>query len=641
MVQTCHYYRSRPIRSTMNLRVLTACLFTTQLAFGQSVVLQPVVSGLVNPVDIAHAGDARLFIVQRVGLIRILQPNGALDATPFLNITDRVNSAGGEQGLLGLAFDPDYTTNGHLYVNYIGGTGNGVTRISRFTVTADPDVADPASELILFSQTQPATNHNGGDLEFGPDGYLWFALGDGGGVGDPNNLAQNMLSAHGKMHRIDVSNGAPYGIPTDNPFATANPSVTLRSIWASGLRNPYRFSFDALTGDVWIGDVGQGAQEEVDRVPAGQHTGPNFGWRCYEGTAPYNTAGCAGAASYVAPIYQHLHSDGSCSLIGGFVYRGSAYPSLYGKYIYTDYCHGRIHALQPNGSGGWTSSTLMASGSFGLSGFGEDAAGELYVCNTSSGIISRIVDPAAVVRLDVSVLLDGPLNTSTMLMNDDLRLAGTIPLTEPYTALGYGQAAGGGGETTATTVLSTTGNNAIVDWVRLELRSVAEPRVVVATRQALVQRDGDIVKGNGNAFVEFGVGPGNYYVTVRHRNHLAAMTAAPIALSATVTVLDLSSAAVNTFGVEARRTVGSQRALWSGNVLVDDRLRYTGPSNDRDPILSAIGGTVPTSTATGYRVEDVNLDGVVRYTGSANDRDPILSNIGGLIPTNTRVEQLP
>jgi hypothetical protein len=157
----------------------------------------------------------------------------------------------------------------------------------------------------------------------------------------------------------------------------------------------------------------------------------------------------------------------------------------------------------------------------------------------------------------------------------------------------------------------------------------------------LVQRDGDIVKGNGNAFVEFGVGPGNYYVTVRHRNHLAAMTAAPIALSATVTVLDLSSAAVNTFGVEARRTVGSQRALWSGNVLVDDRMRYTGPSNDRDPILSAIGGTVPTSTATGYRVEDVNLDGVVRYTGSANDRDPILSNIGGLIPTNTRVEQLP
>jgi glucose/arabinose dehydrogenase len=193
----------------MNLRVLTACLFTTHLALGQSVVLQPVISGLVNPVDIAHAGDARLFIVQRAGQIRILQPNGGLDPVPFLNITDRVNSAGGEQGLLGLAFDPDHATNGHLYVNYIGGTGNGITRISRFTVTADPDVADPNSELILFSQTQPATNHNGGDLDFGPDGYLWFALGDGGGVGDPNNLAQNMLSAHGKMHRIDVSNGAP------------------------------------------------------------------------------------------------------------------------------------------------------------------------------------------------------------------------------------------------------------------------------------------------------------------------------------------------------------------------------------------------------------------------------------------------
>lgn len=625
----------------MNLPFITLCLCMTHLVNGQSVYLEPVVSGLLNPVDIAHAGDARLFIAQRGGLVRILKPDRTLSTIPFLNITDRVNSAGGEQGLLGLAFDPDYASNGFLYVNYITGTGNGTTRISRFTVSADPDVANPSSEVVLFSQSQPATNHNGGDLEFGPDGYLWFALGDGGGAGDPNNLAQNMTSAHGKMHRIDVSNGAPYGIPADNPFATANPSVTLRSIWASGLRNPFRFSFDGLTGDVWIGDVGQGAQEEVDFVPNGQHTGPDFGWRCYEGTAPYNTDGCGGAASYVAPVYQHLHADGSCSLIGGFVYRGGSFPALNGKYLYTDYCHGRIHALQPNGSGGWVSSTLLASGSFGLASFGEDAAGELYVCNTASGVLSRIVDPAAVVRLEASVLMDGPLNTGTMLMNDDLRLAGTIPLTEPYTALGYGQTAGGGGETTTSTVLSTTGDNAIVDWVRLELRSAAEPRVVVATRQALVQRDGDIVKGNGDANVEFGVGPGIYHITVRHRNHLAVMTAAPIALSATASVLDLTSAGFTTYGVEARKTVGSLRTLWSGNVLVDDRLRYSGLSNDRDPILSAIGGTVPTNTAVGYRLEDVNLDGIVRYTGSGNDRDPILSNIGGSTPTNTRVQQLP
>lgn len=625
----------------MRSLLLSSYVLAAQLAIGQTVILEPVVAGLLNPVDIANAGDARLFIAQRAGLIRIIRPNGALAAVPFLNITDRVYSAGTEQGLLGLTFDPNFATNGFFYVNYIGGTGNGITRISRFTVTADPDVASSTSEVILFSQIQPATNHNGGDLEFGPDGNLWFALGDGGGVGDPNNLAQNMTSVLGKMIRINVSNGAPFTIPANNPFATANPVDTLRSIWASGLRNPYRFSFDALTGDVWIGDVGQGAQEEVDFVPAGVNNGPNFGWRCYEGTAAYNTLGCSPMANYVPPIHQHLHSDGSCSLIGGFVYRGGSYPSLYGKYIYTDYCHGRIHALQPNGLGGWTPTILMASGSFGLSGFGEDASGGLYVCNTASGVISRIIDPGAVVRLDASVLLDGPLNTTTLLMNDALRVNGTIPLTEPYTALGYPQAAGGGGEATTSTVLSTTGNNAIVDWVRLELRSATEPRVIVATRQALVQRDGGIVKANGTANVEFGVGPGTYFVVVRHRNHLGVMTGSAVSLSTTATAVDLTVAGTTAYGTEARKTVGGKLALWSGNVMVDDRLRYTGLSNDRDPILSAIGGTVPTNTATGYRLEDVNLDGSVRFTGAANDRDPILSNIGGVTPTTVRVQQLP
>ena len=624
----------------MKSQLLFALLVSTHIASGQTVTLEPVVTGLTNPVDIAHAGDARLFIVQRGGVIRLLQPNGSLSPTPFLDITDRVNSSGGEQGLLGMAFHPDYAMNGFFYVNYVSGTGNGTTRISRFSVGANADVANPASEVILFSQSQPQTNHNGGDLAFGPDGYLWFALGDGGGAGDPNNLAQNMTSAHGKMHRINVDGGLPYTIPADNPFATADPGVTLRSIWASGLRNPYRFSFDALTGDVWIGDVGQSAQEEIDFVPAGQHAGLDFGWRCYEGTADYNTAGCAGG-SYTAPIFQHLHSDGSCSVIGGFVYRGNTYPSLYGKYIYTDYCHGRIHALTPNGSGGWIPSTLMATGSFGLASFGEDAAGGLYVCNTSSGVLSRIVEPAALVRVNAAVFLDGPLNSTTLIMSDGLRSNGTIPLAQPYTALGYGQVAGGGGEVTTGAVLATTGNNAIVDWVRVELRSAAEPRIVVATRQALVQRDGDIVNANGTVTLQFNVGAGSYYVVVRHRNHQAAMTATPIALSAAASTVDFRSGTTATFGINAQRTVGSVRALWSGNVLVDDRLRYTGPANDRDPILSAIGGTVPTNTATGYRVEDVNMDGLMRYTGAANDRDPILTNIGGVVPTNTRIEQLP
>ena len=618
-----------------------ALILYAGISLGQTVILDPVISGLTNPVDIANAGDPRLFIVERAGYIRILQPNGILDPVPFLDITARVLDTGGEQGLLGLTFDPQYPQNGFLYVQYTAGSGNGTTRISRFTVTADPDIASPNSEVILYSLVQPYTNHKGGDLAFGPDGYLWFALGDGGDVGDPGNRAQNMALGFGKMLRIDVSNGAPYTIPRNNPFANSTPADTLREIWASGLRNPFRFSFDALTGDVWIGDVGQGLFEEIDFVPAGVNDGPNFGWRCYEGNATYNTAGCMGIANYVFPVQQHPHSDGSCSVIGGYVYRGGSYPSLYGKYIYTDYCHGRIHSLQPNGQGGWTMGTLMGAGSYGLAAFGEDAAGELYVCNTETGMLSRIIDPAAVVRVNPKVLLEGPLNTATLIMNDPLRTAGLIPLTEPYTALGFPQVAGGGGEATTATVLATTGNNAIVDWVRVELRSATEPGIVVAATHGLVQRDGDIVKANGSANLDFGVGAGNYYIVVRHRNHLGVMSASPIALSGTAVTIDFRNGATGTYGTNAQKTVGTQRALFAGNVVRDDRLKYAGSANDRDPILTAIGGAVPTATTPGYRIEDVNLDGTVKYAGSANDRDPILVNIGGSVPTNTRVEQVP
>ncbi len=625
----------------MRASILLSLCFPASVLTAQSVLLETVVEGLTNPVDIAHAGDARIFLVERAGIIRILQPHGGLEEQPFINLTDRVNSANGEQGLLGLTFDPDFWQNGYFYVNYTTGTGNGSTRVSRFSVTSEPDVADPNSEVILYSIAQPGNNHNGGDLAFGPDGYLWFPLGDGGGGGDPNNLAQNMASGHGKVLRIDVSNGVPYSIPADNPFATANPADTLREIWGSGLRNPYRFSFDALTGDVWIGDVGQNAREEVNFIPAGANDGQNFGWRCYEGNLPHNTAGCAPASEYVFPLHEHPHSDGSCSVIGGYVYRGSAYPALFGKYIYTDFCHGRIHALTPDGQGGWTPSILMANGTFGWSGFGEDAAGGLYVCNTSTGEVARIVDTGAQIVMDPKLYLEGPLDPTTLLMGDGLRSGGLIPLAEPYTALGYWQGAGGGGESTTNAVLATSGNNAIVDWVRVELRSEAEPRITVASRQALLQRDGDVVNSDGSSGLVFGVGYGNYYVVVRHRNHLAAMTATPVALTTSATVVDFRSTGTATFGVDARKTVSGQRALWAGNVLPDQQVKYTGADNDREPILSAIGGTVPTSTAGGYQAADVNLDGTVRYTGSMNDRDPILSNIGGIVPTNIRFEQLP
>ena len=590
--------------------------------------------------DLAHAGDARLFIVERQGIIRILQPDGLLDPTPFLNITSIVNDVGGEQGLLGLVFHPQYGTNGFFYVYYCGGTGNGFTRVSRFHVTTDPDVADPGSELPLWTLNQPYDNHKGGDIDFGPDGYLYFAPGDGGSSGDPQNRAQNMALGFGKVLRIDVNSGLPYSIPPTNPFPNAG-TDTLPEIFASGLRNPYRFTHDALTGDLWIGDVGQNLWEEIDFLPANDHTGPNFGWRCYEGNAPYNTAGCAVAAAYRFPVQVHSQGNGFCSVIAGRVYRGSLYPSLQGRFIYTDYCEGGIYSIRPNGGGGWIQETLMAGGDFGYACIGNNVNHELFICNVESGEIFRIVDPAAQVTISPKLFLEGPFNSGTMLMNDALRTAGLIPSTEPYTSLNFMQAGNGGGEVLGTGVSGITGNNAIVDWVRIELRSAAFPQLVVASRQALVQRDGDIVMANGNSPVTLGVGPGSYYVAVRHRNHLGAMTASPITLGASPVTVDFRSSALATYGTAARKTIGSQRALYTGNVLLDEQLKYTGSGNDRDPILGAIGGVIPTNSVNGYRMEDLNMDGAVLYTGSGNDRDPILVNIGGVIPTNTRAEQLP
>jgi hypothetical protein len=248
---------------------------------------------------------------------------------------------------------------------------------------------------------------------------------------------------------------------------------------------------------------------------------------------------------------------------------------------------------------------------------------------------------AAEVLLTPKVLLEGPYVAGQSLMHDSLRVRGMIPLSEPYTALGYDQLAGGGGETTTAGVLATAGNNAIVDWVRLELRSATNNGTVVATRQALVQRDGDVVMADGTSPVVMNVPPGNYYLAVLHRNHLGSMTLTTRPLGSTAVAVDLSSTATTTFGTDARKVSGGVALLWAGNVVLDGRLAYTNQDNDRDPILSAIGGVVPTATIIGYRAEDVNLDGTVKYTGGGNDRDPILTNIGGVIPTNVRLEQLP
>lgn len=622
-----------------------ALLFLSFLAIGsraQTVELETVATGFAQPVALAHCGDSRLFIVERAGRIKVLRPDGQVLPTPFLDISGPVNDSGGEQGLLGLAFHPQYALNGFFFVCYCTGTGNGGVRVSRFSVSADPNAANAASEAVLWELSQPFTNHKGGDIAFGPDGYLYFAPGDGGSSNDPGNRAQNMALGYGKVHRINVDGTLPYTIPPDNPFATANNADTLRTIFASGLRNPWRFGFDALTGDLWLGDVGQGAREEVDRIAAGDHSGRNFGWRCREGFIATSGISPACTGAFTDPVFDHTHAAGWCSVIGGRVYRGSRYPNLAGRYLYADYCAGQFWSLRPNGSGGWISEQMTTGLGFGLACIAEDAANELYALNTSNGTLSRIIDASALVRVSPRVALEGPFEEASGLMSDGLRTSGLIPLLEPYTTtLGYPMVAKGGGEAIAAAVLNTTGNNAMVDWVRVELRPVGYAQQIAATAQGVVQRDGDIVGIDNSSPLVFRVGPGSYHVVVRHRNHLGAMTASPIVLSATATTVDLRLSTTLAYGANARKPIGSVQALWAGNTHPDGTVKYIGASNDRDPILERIGGSVPTNVVTGYHPEDVTLDGQVKYVGDGNDRDPILVNIGGSVPTEVRHQQLP
>lgn len=377
------------MRSTLLLLML--CL--ANASYTQSIQFQQAVTGFSSPVDIAHCGDERLFVVERPGRIRIVR-NGAINPVPFLDITGIVNDGGGEQGLLGLAFHPQYAANGWFYVFYVGGTGNGFTAVARYNVSGNPDVADPNSALVMWSLAQPYANHNGGDIDFGPDGKLYFSTGDGGDGGDPGNRAQDLGLHFGKILRVTPTSGG-YSIPANNPFV--GQQGALPEIWAYGLRNPWRFGFDRQTGDLWIGDVGQGAWEEVDKWPVGNNSGPNFGWRCYEGGAAYNTAGCQPQSSYVGPVAVGAHGSSQgpnggewCSVIGGRVYRGNKYPALAGKYVYTDYCHGRIHwidAADPSSQG-----TFTGSGIYGFSAIAEDRCGELWAVNVNNGRLYRIVD---------------------------------------------------------------------------------------------------------------------------------------------------------------------------------------------------------------------------------------------------------
>jgi uncharacterized repeat protein (TIGR03806 family) len=336
----------------------------------------------------APGDNARLFVVEQRGRIRVITNSAAATSySTFLDITDRVTANMGEEGLLGLAFDPAYATNGRFYVNYItNGASPRDTVVSRFTrLTAT--TADPASEVVLLRYSQPYSNHNGGMLAFGPDGYLYDSTGDGGSGGDPGNRALDLGEWLGKMLRIDVngtSPGLPYRIPADNPFvATAGARP---EIYAYGLRNPWRFSFDRVAGTLWCGDVGQGAREEIDLIVRGG----NYGWKAREGRISYSSAD-QGRGPFIEPVLDYDHGTGSC-VIGGYVYRGSSVPFLYGAYVYADNGSGQVWAASTNGTS--VTSNVQVSTMYGISSFGEDAAGELLVCRHGLGRIQKLVPSA-------------------------------------------------------------------------------------------------------------------------------------------------------------------------------------------------------------------------------------------------------
>ncbi len=348
--------------------------------------LQPVASGLSSPLYLtAPAGDPRLFIVEQAGRIRIVE-SGQLLAQAFLDIRDRVAS-GGEEGLLGLAFHPNYAGNGYFYVDYThlnNARDTLYTLIERYSVSPAPDSADSASHKLILRIVQPYTNHNGGLVMFGPDGMLYIGMGDGGSGGDPENRAQNPDSLLGKLLRIDVDHGDPYAIPASNPFAAGGGAP---EIWALGLRNPWRYAFDRTAGLLYIADVGQNLWEEVSVAPAGQG-GLNYGWRIMEGLHCFNATSCS-STGLVQPVVEYGHANG-CSITGGFVYRGTRAPSLVGQYFYSDYCSGwmRSFAYANGAVTGQTTWSLNVSLGNVLS-FGEDSAGELYVLS-GGGSVYRI-----------------------------------------------------------------------------------------------------------------------------------------------------------------------------------------------------------------------------------------------------------
>ena len=355
----------------------TLLFIVTFYTNAQEVNLELFKNGFTSPVDIQNAGDDRLFIVEQAGIIKILNQDATINSEPFLNITSLISS-GGERGLLGLAFHPDYSNNGYFFVYYTNTTGD--TQVARYTVDAsDSNIADPNTAVLIIGADQPYSNHNGGCIQFGADGFLYVGLGDGGSGGDPGNRSQNLQTLLGKILRIDIdnTNGTNnYDIQSDNPFV--EDSNSLDEIWAYGVRNPWRFSFDSESDELWIADVGQGDIEEINKV-APDAAGLNYGWRCYEGSQTYNTSGCPDPSELTFPVAEYTHAVGY-SITGGYVYHGNVYSDIQDLYFFAD-LNGLIGTVDNDNN-------LINYGNYGGTwvSFGEDVNGELYIADISGSI---------------------------------------------------------------------------------------------------------------------------------------------------------------------------------------------------------------------------------------------------------------